>query len=332
MKKLYLHIGSHKTGSTSIQFYLYKNKAQLNRFGYRYYSCSPVGEIRKSCNPWVSITDELRFKGAKVKNKYNLADRLGQVDGNVILSAEHFSWIFDYNEINKLHSVLSELFDKIYIVVYIRRQDALAVSHLQQASKATNAPARKFYGDLTQALPEYKPYLDQYLDYNNKIGMWGDAFGDDNIIVRDFARDSLFKGDVVDDFLNILGMSKISKINVNESMGAKSLVANRLFNELGVNKGRKEVLDILIKNDKAKMLPSKHAAKKFYENYKESNRLLNSRFNVSKTSYLFSEDFTMYPEGSEADLSEEILRNLLKEAMDNILRTKGGDEIASKKK
>ncbi|MEM1154288.1 MAG: hypothetical protein AAGI44_09110, partial [Pseudomonadota bacterium] len=66
-----------------------------------------------------------------------------------------------------------------------------------------------------------------------------------------------------------------------------------------------------------KMLPSADDARAFYSHFRDSNKLLNERFQLSEKPYLFDDDFSTYPE-SRTDLWTEDSAN---EAILTILDT-----------
>ncbi len=86
MKKLILHIGSHKTGSTSIQNSLNNNDSLLNDNGYSYFNIDPSGsQVSTSTNSWIKLNrDSLKNKtgGASIVEVAKLAVALASFRGN----------------------------------------------------------------------------------------------------------------------------------------------------------------------------------------------------------------------------------------------------------
>ncbi|MBN2825779.1 MAG: hypothetical protein JXQ76_10665, partial [Campylobacterales bacterium] len=212
MKTLYIHIGQHKTGSTSLQQVLFDNREKLTQENFSFFAVDQKNEIIQNGNSncWVSLNKENIKSLGCIDSPKELAFNLAQLPDDVIISAEHFSWIFHKEPLIEFKEELSKYFDKIIIIVYIRRQDKQIISHHQQASKCKNSPARFVYGDDLKAIPAYHETHRLYLDYNKRIGMWGDVFGDDNMMIRVFDTKSLYQGDIVLDFLNLLNIKSIS--------------------------------------------------------------------------------------------------------------------------
>jgi len=215
--------------------------------------------------------------------------------GNVIVSLEGLSWIFDREVVRQFHDELAADFDVIKIIVYLRRQDKQAVSHHQQGSKPSGEKAAEFYGNRPTALPDYSPHLQNYLNYNQRIGHWADAFGDANICLRIFERHHLKDGDVVSDFIATTGIPiQPDFIIKNESDGLLKTKVGHLMHQKKINKGlRYRFLEKLTAGEK--MLPSAQDAAAFYANFRESNKSLNERFKISPYQYLFDDDFSAYP-------------------------------------
>ncbi|MGF1765990.1 hypothetical protein L4D06_01175 [Enterovibrio makurazakiensis] len=321
-KKLFLHIGGHKTGSTSIQRALFAAKDILDKNNFSYFCESIFGDIRPIPYSWVQLSrnEKERTFNAEVKDKESLFRKLSELNDNVIFSCEHLSWQVSEKEKMEIYSQAKGFFDDICVVVYIRRQDQLAISHHQQGSKhLINSSETFYYGNSEKALPRHGDGVFDYLDFNEKISMWADIFGDENIIIRILDRDKLIEGDVVKDFLYSIGLdsSEISAKKVNESNGFERTKVGHLINQ--VFKHENTVTKLIRKgtDNHGKMLPSKQEAMKFYEKYKLSNESLNERFKINKVGDIFSNDFSMYPD-KEMDVWDDGMAN---KAIINILES-----------
>jgi len=291
-RKLVIHIGNHKTGTTSIQRTLFENRAHLRKQGFELFRHHPDGSLRKKSNlhPWIKRS---RNGGAI---RADLPGAIGGLPGNVILSSESFSWIFNEDEIRKFQAGVAEYFEKIYIVCYLRRQDQHAISHYQQGSQKVDFPAAKFYAWGNTALPPFRDHYYDYLDYYRRIGIWADAFGESSLKIRLFERTLLRNGDAVDDFFDTVGLDLRTKLeNQNESLGFERTKINHLMNHKQVKESIRRRLDKYLDNS-GKSLPAREEAQAFYSHFRQSNKLLNQRFAISEREYLFSDDFNMYPE------------------------------------
>ncbi len=303
-RKLIIHIGSHKTGSTSIQSALFKHREALEEKGFTLFNHNLDGrQLQKgNANCWT------RFKpGSNVECEIRdgLTQELRALAGNVIISAEHFSWIFDETELQKFHDQLKDDFTAFTVIAYVRRQDKQAVSHYQQASKFKESPAARYYNGNFKALPVYQEHFQLYLNYFQKLGMWGNVFGDANIIVRVFDKECLRDGDVVADFFSAIGLDiSVEAPLRNESRSFDQTKIGHLMNQKKVSRRLRKIL-LRHSDDSGKLLPARQDARAFYEHFRQSNKLLNDKYAINGTTCLFNEDFDMYPLDSQETWTED---------------------------
>ena len=307
MKNLILHIGSHKTGTTSIQRALLEAEEPLKNCNYELFKTQNIkGNRSKSGDAWGWIDlgkkkeylDPLRNGlGGKVPNPKVLTEYLfNSRQDNIIMSSEGFSWIFDDNEIKTLHNFLNKKF-KVRIIVYLRRQDKQIISHHQQGAKTASLPACSYYGGTSRAIPHTKTNYYEYLDYNKKMSKWANHFGTENIIIRVFEKDRLKNNDVVCDFMNSIGLShiNIASLRMNESDGFERTKIGHLLNMSNLD-GPISSLIRNSANNSGKSSPSREDAMKFYEKYRKSNIDLNRTFNICPDNEaIFDDDFSSYP-------------------------------------
>jgi len=167
---VYIHIGVHKTGSTSLQQLLHLNEDRLAERG-------------------LIIPRAGRGK-AKGANQHNLAWQLGgqkrfRPDGgglaevadeireaaNVILSAEGFEYA-DEDRITELRDAIEG--HDVRVIAYLRRQDGLISSHYWQAVQTG------------RRVPDISEYVKETiasdgLDFEVLLGKWGRVFGEGNL-------------------------------------------------------------------------------------------------------------------------------------------------------
>jgi len=294
-RKAIVHIGSHKTGSTSIQKALTANLTILKEKGYDCFFKNQDGtpHIIGNINPWFTAFPDSIEQGFVLNDKDRLAREMSRLSGNTIISSESFSWIFEKEELQAFRRELSRYFDEIKIIVYIRRQDAQIISHHQQGSKDMHLPGNDFYGNEPAAIPSPQAHYRLYLDYDRKISLWADVFGTDNINVRVFDKKSLYKGDAVHDFFHLLGIEGIEAVKENVSFGFEKEKVGFLMNSLSME-GRLRDTIIAGLEDHGKLLPARDAAEAFYRQYRESNRKLNQKYHIAEIDTIFEEDFSAY--------------------------------------
>jgi len=330
-----LHIGSHKTGSSSIQYAMAANKASLKDSNLTLFSKGPDGENVENGNMscWVvaSRLDMEAGQGGRVKSLDRLKLYLAELSGDVVLSAEHFSFLFDQQEIARLYAMLSELFDTIKVIVYLRRQDQQVISLHQQGSKVKNGLTAFYLGNQPCSMPAYSLSHRLYLDYYERLTKWALSFGYSNLNIRVFEEESLISGDVVDDFFQQIGAKAPKEsVRINVSNGFERTKVGHLINE---SMSPSSVSTYLRKraSNQGRLLPKECHAREYYLNYVKSNQMLNEKFKVNSTSLLFSDDFSLYPSEETCDLwtetsANKALLNILS-GIDDVFGFIGADDL-----
>ena len=207
---LILHIGTEKTGTTSIQKFLKKNIDQLRRNGV-YVPQTPM--LGNGNHRWVPLfanndafSDDFiiaqQFKSDEDRRERVYNKRRQFMDecqsaanacNTFILSSEHFqSRLRTAEEIQRLRDLVEEVADKILIIIYLRDPLKTAVSLLSTAIKSGGTPS---------GLPSpSQSYVENVCNHGQTIKRWSECFPDAKIVVRRFDRSLLAKGDVVIDF------------------------------------------------------------------------------------------------------------------------------------
>lgn len=292
MSTVYLHIGLHKTGTSSIQRFLDLNNELLK---------AHEDLVYFKPDPW-----PLPFKGEKpsINLQLNGFEELKNIKNQkIVISHENYSWMFEEKQIKKLSDRIKKFCSQLKIILYIRRQDSLSISQKQEGTKwLDNSVA---YGHSEGALPSKLNYFSKnYLDFYKKVDSWANAVGKDNVLLRVFDKDQLLDGDVVKDFFNQLGVSDLTPYRsvgrVNESMSRKKQIfLHRTRARFGENTPEKlflvkhiQNLDI---NDHEKLMPSREQAVNFYSAYKDSNVRLRKEYGDGEALDFFNDDFSMYP-------------------------------------
>ena len=186
---LLFHIGFHKTGSTSIQRFLYDNDTELRKYGWFYPDFSEMVKPRQiALNNGFYLRLPL-FKKDRGKMWKIISENLKKY--NVIISEEGFS----DEDIQTILSEAKKYHNNIKVIVYLRRQDLYIGSFYNQAVKAAYV-----HGTVNEYMENFLYYSDNYLDRLEKIGR---VIGDENIIVRVY-EGRQFAGsrkDVLSDFM-----------------------------------------------------------------------------------------------------------------------------------
>lgn len=306
MRCLYLHIGAHKTGTTALQQSLYWNRQALEQRGASYVTSPDVAHL----HGYLGLATPGRFlpEGLKVLDPEAFAARLASATTDIVVgSSENFSFFFQRPAIEALGKALSRHFGKLRIVSYLRRQDRHAVSHHQEGAKPHRYSETELWGHGIRALPEAAPSHALYLDYNYRLGLWAEVFGDEAMELRVYDRSVLKGGDIFADFLDCIGVegSDLKPVgDRNMSLGAAQTKAGHLMNEAKLSPAlASSILERI--SEGGRLLPSRDQARAFLEPYRASNRALNQRFNISPIPDLFADSFDDLPEEPQNGWTED---------------------------
>jgi hypothetical protein len=213
VRRLILHIGTEKTGTSSIQRFLSRNRRQLLEQGVGLPLCLADAAGNHSWLPLLAYADTRQDD----LTEQWLAPRLDR-DGQIaakrqalrqevlnsraqtwILSSEHLqSRLTSGEEILRLRELLEELFDTITLLLYLRQPLATAVS-LWSTAVQCGHPFRDLPAPST-------PYWHNLCNHRATIQRWRAGFPGHDLQVRLFQRGDLLDGDVVADFCAVAGI------------------------------------------------------------------------------------------------------------------------------
>ena len=197
-KKLFLHIGSPKTGTSYLQSFLYENHENLKSKNILYPKSLIGSPLDPKHQPFFASFlsgDVQRFQAFLQR----IAAETGESIETLILSSEGF-----YHHINELTETswrlleaLKDLYD-VRIVLYLRPQVEYIESMYRQYMKNPRGINAEFGSSLTIQEMMERPKLRQNLDYYGSLMKWAAVIGEENIIVRRYTRN------VVEDFTTLL--------------------------------------------------------------------------------------------------------------------------------
>ena len=314
MRRLTLHIGSHKTGTTTLQETFLLNKTLLASRGVGYAHRADTCQL----HGYLSVIDpaSLLTQGFGVRDLDRFADDLAATQGQEVFgSSENFSFFFQQAPIDALAKALRSRFDAVQILVYIRRQDRHALSHYQEGARPGRAPEAQLWGHGLAALPPPQPHHALYLNYHHRLAMWERAFDGGTVTVRVYDRKLLKNGDIAADVLDVLGISAQGIVPVpdkNPALGLQQAKVGHLAGEILDNDPLTRALLRALPQDEGKMLPSADEAKAFLAPYRASNRLLNERLGLTPFPDLFPDDFDDYPETAQDGWSDATATSALR--------------------
>lgn len=223
-KTVYLHIGSPKTGTSALQYFLLQNRLALSRRAFSY----PEHPLDRNGISSGNAEQLVRF----IKTGNPFADRLAEEllsceHEKIILSSEYF-FRMEPGHIEILRRLLAGA--DVRVIAYLRRQDSMMISAFHQRIKRHDGKE------------PISVYFEQYKDskhFNNLLRLenWGNGFGKENLMVRPYEKRQYTGGDIFGDFLSLLGLDLTADYvrperNINPSYRIDALEAKRLFNIL----------------------------------------------------------------------------------------------------
>ncbi|MCA2011153.1 hypothetical protein LCM17_06645 [Cereibacter sphaeroides] len=314
----FLHIGSHKTGTTSIQYSAKRHLAE----DVRYLDIRrPETKLATTSGRGRRFAGTLRLERAEALFADAAARGEGH-DGHLLASDEDLFWVNDPDVVARLADLARRHFGEVRVVCYLRRQDRLTLAHRKQVIEG-HAAAR-FYAFGTDPLPLPRDYYRDYLDFHRKLNrLWLPAFGRENILVRNAQRSALIDGDVLADFTAVTGIrfDNPGRVEANSSLGGNQVFLGLFLAQEGkAPKIRRQLVRKVV--PEGKFLPSRSEAQAFLSSFAASNERLAHRWNQGLHGFQpFDEDFEDYPEvRTEAawrydDVAENLRRHLGEEEL-----------------
>lgn len=318
----FIHIGTEKTGTTTIQDFLVRNRAVLESAGY----CLPVeicGQNHTRFAAYAMADDgrendlHLRFgiRNAQARARFDaeLAADLARTmeraasAHSLLISSEHLhSRLRTTGELAKLKALLDRHVRTCKVIVYLRRQDELAVSRFSTRLKAGNAADAPIF-------PNPRGRLPVNYDYAALLDRIAEVFGEDNMIVRLYDRSQFVGGDLLSDFRAATGIDQALELDRPERRNLSLSAVGLRFLEV-FNRHVPDRIDGRMNPDRQGLVPIMEAhyagrsslvaradAEAFYDRFREGNAAVKARFFPDlQRDTLFDEDFSAYPESPEA--------------------------------
>jgi len=255
--KFYIHIGTHKTGTSVIQTFLRKNRKVLKKDNVIYISIPYFWYNICKYNKFKDIPQEIITKSVNYFNKYARMYKIG------ILSWECLSGNIykGYTNAHVIAEFLSKVFDRYdtYIILFLRRQDDFLESFYMQMIHEGNILTFEEFKKI------YIKPGEGYFDYLHIIRSYEEFFSNKVLLnIYDKKRYSKDFNQIIFDFLLITNLHKneafiyvknTSDGNVGFSKEAY-LISQLLYPKLSAQERA------FLRNIMQEFLP-----KKFYESY-----------------------------------------------------------------
>lgn len=238
MKRIILHIGTPKTGTSALQLFLRNNRNVLSTYD----MCYPKDRISEKSE--ITLGNGRQFvEYAKESNLANACKYLNkirqQANGKtIILSSEGFYFHPKF---------MYDVFQDATIIVYFREQSEWIVSSYGQAVKGIHAYRKTFSNYLTSIIgndnDKNNQSSNQLIDtWTNQfshqlLDTWAKYFGDSNLIVRPYEIEQFKDRMIFSDFLNVIGISDCHNFifpnkSINVSYSRDALEYKLLINNL----------------------------------------------------------------------------------------------------
>jgi hypothetical protein len=238
-----VHIGAPKTGSSTIQEFLFLNTDALARQGFRF-SRNVEGRGSQYEYPAAALArldrllpgydEQLRYSSTDLRVHKELGaaveaelarKRAGWTEPVALFSSEHIHpWLRSVEEIRALDALFAQYFDSVRYILYIRNQEDLFISLYSELIKR---------GANTR-LDEYLAQLLDSLDHEPRIRLWIEAVGRDRFDLRLLDPTFLKDGDLLADFAAACGFTLDGLAippRLNESLSAAAAECIRAMNE-----------------------------------------------------------------------------------------------------
>ena len=274
MTDIYIHVGTHKTGSTTIQHALRDTSRANPEEGWIYSGTTAIAkEIMRAKQYDKTLVQRFKVEVQNMMKRAKSANR-------VILSSEALSGLPNdgYQNSNTVFSMLRDATNKYNtkIIIFLRRQDSFLESmYTQKIHEGENL--------------EFESFLKQYnlpdaLNYRRMLNELSACFGDQNLIVRSYHESS--KIGLLADFGEIIGSKSLryseqGEKNPGYSRHALEIakICNRSLDQSRKRQLRKALQAVMAKN---RLEPFSYFTNdertKFLNRYQVSNREVANRY------------------------------------------------------
>lgn len=242
MKTLYLHIGTPKTGTSTIQYFCRKNDDFLLQHGLCYpdlgFRFPGIGQNRNAHFISHKIYDEQKNRlfeeeARERESGFKKLEKLFARQDRIVLSDEHL-WNekeIDESRLQSIRERMAKTGVTVKAIVYLRPQEQVIQSYWAQQVK------EGMQLSFSQYIQQEK-YRYFQLDYQKRLQVFAHALERENIIVRCYEKGQYQGAEqtILSDFLHIFDIAlteecKDSNVLQNTSLRGIYLEAKRLLNQ-----------------------------------------------------------------------------------------------------
>jgi len=241
VKKLFIHIGTGKTGTTALQNFLDQNNEILKKeYSIQYAKTHKENHVHHAlCS---------NFRRKDIDSKKIIPKRLQELiqeakDSSCetfIISSEYFPGVSEA-EIEELYIKTLEKYFEIHIIVYLRRQDEYLESWFAQLIKTERYSANIY--NIMKVLQDTGLF-----NYYDLIKKWNNHIDKSNIHVKIYEKTQFYKGNIFNDFMQIFDICDISNFTILKKDPNPSLTRDQaLLIKAFYNAGLEHLMDDVIK-------------------------------------------------------------------------------------
>lgn len=296
-KHCIIHIGTEKTGTSSIQATLKANAGAWSKKGILIPTTFGAGSDRDFAN--YSIDDGRYDDGRRrrgITTQEHLDSFRGEIEAKLsqiaaapehdtfVISSEHLqSRLTTEASVERLHALLRPYCESFSVICLLRPQHEVAISLYSTAMRVGHPEF-----DL---IPQAKE-SDLYYNYDRLLDRWAAVFGRDSIIPHIYSAE-----DSVSDFLALAKLpapvNRPPKGNTRLSGRAQAFLKE--MNGLLPKDARGNLGELVPSNDDSSpALPSRHDAERFFNIFQGPNEQVRRKWFAERPT-LFAPDFSRYP-------------------------------------
>ncbi|EFQ6714461.1 hypothetical protein HZ783_000831 [Campylobacter coli] len=357
----YVHIGTEKTGTTSIQEFLYINKSIIQKQNYffaqsigikNHWDLAFLGYSLNKKDSYILNNSLWNFQAIKQHKKNIFSKIKDEVKFNhkIIFSSELLqSRLTRKREIVKLYTFFKKIgFTNIKVICYIRDANEMLRSLLSEAIKWEEIDSFELKEEKEEYKLGYKKNLFHFhhiCNHKQTLQWWGEVFGKENLIVRLFDKNEFYQGDLLKDFIHSIGLEWDDEFIIppkqNESLDLLGIDLLRRINKflpLFCNNARNifrgdlhhfAVKHFTSKDSHLKFQPPKEVVQSYIDYFEESNEWVRKEFFPHKERLFSKKDLTDYKENYELKEMKPEYRDKIAEFIADIVSTKN-QNIADK--
>ena len=318
-KTLYLHIGTPKTGTSTIQHFLKENAIRLmiNGIYYPEFNLSQAWGGKDSIDGnfgWFTRVD------LPIDRKIEKIVQCFEKSNKVLLSSENV-W-FEIKDKPEFLRLLNKHGIEVKVIVYLRKQVDYLESQYRECIRLilSSEPVELACNPESGILGGVYGYLDYY----SVLEDMAQVIGRENIIVHPYERTQFVNNDIIEDFMSIFKVSLTSEWHMpskqyNPSMNNNALWIKRYMNQsfkAQQNKLNSIFYDILLadgtvkQGEKVKSLIPYNTRCEMMKQYWECNKMVAERYLHRDNGILFVENIS--EESEEEFDGEKVLGTFVK--------------------